>query len=397
LCIAANERRLAHSTKLLIAELERQILPDGCHLSRNPWVLVELLLDLLPLRRCFAAQGKTPDPALVAAIRRATGMLCQLRLGDGMLARFNGAGTVERDTLATVLAHTQGQPPSPLAIPPSGYVRLERGSTIVVADVGAAPPLQLAGAACAGCLSFEVSTGSELLFVNAGAPGHGDASRRAIARATASHSTLCVGDQSSSKLIRNARLERELGGAPLRHPDRVTSRIKEHDGGIELEARHDGYLQRFSLLHTRTLRLGGDGNTLEGIDRLHGAQGPLRLAWDVPFAIHFHLHPDVEAHAGASLETAELLLGSGEHWRLTAAGAALSIEGSVYVADARGPRGAQQVVLRGVCGGASQVAWRVERMAAGLFPQHVQRGGTGLRERLSAALSAFDPGEEAGR
>src|SRR6516162_3230102 len=113
LCIAANERRLAHSSKLLIAELERQILPDGCHSSRNPWVLVELLLDLLPLRQCFAAQGKTPDPALDAAIRRMTGMLCLLRLGDGMLARFNGAATVEPDALATVLAHAQGQPPPP--------------------------------------------------------------------------------------------------------------------------------------------------------------------------------------------------------------------------------------------------------------------------------------------
>jgi uncharacterized heparinase superfamily protein len=392
LCIAANERRLAHSTKLLIAELERQILPDGCHSSRNPWVLVELLLDLLPLRQCFAAQGKTPDPALVAAIRSMTGMLCLLRLGDGMLARFNGAATVERDTLATVLAHAQGQAPPLLSNPPSGYMRLERGSTIVVADVGAPPPLQLAGAACAGCLSFELSTGGELLLVNAGAPGHGDTSRRAIARATASHNTLCVGEQSSSKLIRNARLEREVGGAPLRHPDRVTSRVRQRDGGIELEARHDGYLQRFSLLHTRTLHLRRDGSCLEGVDRLHGAQGPMRFAWDVPFAIHFHLHPDAEVHAGTSVQTAELLLGSGEHWRLTATGAALSIEESIYVADARGPRAAQQAVLRGVCGGASRVAWRLERLAGGLFSP-LQGARSSLRETLSA-VPAFDAGEK---
>ena len=395
LCIAANERRLTHSSKLLIAELERQILPDGCHSSRNPWVLVELLLDLLPLRQCFAAQGKTPDPALIAAIRRMTGMLCLLRLGDGMLARFNGAATVERDTLATVLAHAQGQPPPLLSNPPSGYVRLERGSTIVVADIGAPPPLQLAGAACAGCLAFELSTGGELLLVNAGAPGHGNASRRAIARATASHNTLCVGEQSSSKLIRNARLEREVGGAPLRHPDRVTSRVKQRDGGIELEARHDGYLQRFSLLHTRKLRLCRDGSSLEGVDRLHGAQGPMRFAWDVPFAIHFHLHPDAEAHAGTSVQTAELLLGSGEHWRMTAAGAALSIEESIYVADARGPRAAQQVVLRGVCGGASQVTWRLERLAVGLFPRSAEASSS-LRQRL-AAVPVFDKGEKAER
>ena len=64
LCIADHDRQLAQSQKLLAAELERQIVPDGGHLSRNPSILVELLLDLLPLRQCFAARGRTPEPSL---------------------------------------------------------------------------------------------------------------------------------------------------------------------------------------------------------------------------------------------------------------------------------------------------------------------------------------------
>jgi len=389
LCIAANEARLSQNAKLLLAELERQILPDGGHLSRNPWILVELLLDLLPLRQCFAAQGKKAEPALLAAIRRMTGMLCQLRLGDGMLARFNGAGMAERDTLATVLTYAEGQAPALRASPPSGYVRLERGETVIVVDVGCPPPLELAGAAAAGCLSFELSTGSELLLVNAGAPG--DPSKRAIARATASHNTLCLCEQSSSKLIRSARLEREVGGAPLRQPDSVISRLLARDGGIGLEARHDGYVERFGLFHTRILRLRRDGLRLEGIDRLNG-EGLLRFSWDVPFAIHFHLHPGAEVHAGTSLESAELLLGNGEHWRLTSAGAAVSIEESTYFADPGGPRLAQQVVLRGKCGGASEVSWTLERMMLG--PARTVETLTPLRERLLAIEEDFAQGKE---
>ena len=34
----------------LAEELRRQILPDGCHISRNPGVLPDLLALLLPLR-----------------------------------------------------------------------------------------------------------------------------------------------------------------------------------------------------------------------------------------------------------------------------------------------------------------------------------------------------------
>ena len=48
----------------LIDELERQILPDGGHISRNPGALIELLLDLLPLRQVFTARNVAPPPAL---------------------------------------------------------------------------------------------------------------------------------------------------------------------------------------------------------------------------------------------------------------------------------------------------------------------------------------------
>ena len=50
--------------KQLVAELERQILPDGGHISRNPGALIELLLDLLPLRQAFAARNIAPPPQL---------------------------------------------------------------------------------------------------------------------------------------------------------------------------------------------------------------------------------------------------------------------------------------------------------------------------------------------
>ena len=45
-----------------IDELARQILPDGGHISRNPGALIELLVDLLPLRSAFTARNLAPPP-----------------------------------------------------------------------------------------------------------------------------------------------------------------------------------------------------------------------------------------------------------------------------------------------------------------------------------------------
>ena len=126
-------------------------------------------------------------------------MLRRLRLGDGQLARFNGMGATERDALAMVLAYDSaaGKPPIDLwpssGCPRSGYARLQRGATVVVVDAGTAPPLDLAGEACAGCLSFELSTGAELLLVNGGTPAMAHERATAAARATASHNTLVLG------------------------------------------------------------------------------------------------------------------------------------------------------------------------------------------------------------
>jgi len=363
LCIAGHERRLVAAEKHLIKELDRQILADGGHASRNPSVLIALLLDLLPLRQCFAARGFTPDGGLLGAIDRMMPMLRRLCLGDGQLARFNGMGATERDALAMVLAYDKGAVETPAAVSPSGYVRMQRGATAVVIDAGAPPPIELAGQACAGCLSFELSTGPELLLVNGGVPVAAHERATAAARGTASHNTLVLAGQSSAKLVRNAGLKRRIGAVPIRHPDRVTCEVHDADGRIVLRAWHDGYADRFGLIHNRTLMLDANGQCLEGEDTLDGAKGELRLAWDVPVAVHFHLHPLAGARYRAEDGSAELILRNGERWRLSATGAALSIEESTHFADVIGPLQAQQVVLRAACYGAARVRWRLERVA----------------------------------
>src|ERR1700686_1208178 len=75
LCLANQAGHIRSATRKLSDELQRQILPDGGHISRNPGALVELLSDLLPLRQTFAARNIAPPPALLNAIDRMMPML----------------------------------------------------------------------------------------------------------------------------------------------------------------------------------------------------------------------------------------------------------------------------------------------------------------------------------
>lgn len=364
LCISGQSDRLAASQALLAAEFDRQILADGCHISRDPWVGVELLLDLLPLRPCFPARELTIHPRISASIDRMVGMLHHLRLGDGSLARFNGMGAPEQGTLTMVAGYAAPghTPQKNAAFGASGYLRMERGTTALILDAGKPPPYELAGNAYAGCLSFEMSAGRQLILVNNGAPGARDDRLRASARATASHNTLCLGEQSSGRLIRSDRLEQRLGSAPLAEPSTVQCEITDTADGMVVRASHNGYADRFGLFHSRLLDLSPMGNRLSGKDRLvaHNRERPREGAQ--PFAVHFHLHPSITTKLSADSQAADLYLPNGDKWRFEAIGAPISVEESVFVAHPAGPRLSEQLVLRGLCVGSMEVDWSLEKV-----------------------------------
>jgi uncharacterized heparinase superfamily protein len=206
-----------------------------------------------------------------------------------------------------------------------------------------------------------MSSGARLLFVNCGMPGAVGADWYPAARATANHNTLCLAETSSSKLVTHRRLEELLGAPPIRHPDTVEWHIDEREEGTRLEASHDGYLRRFNLMHSRRLFLWSDGSRMVGRDRLDGMRQKVRLRADLPFAIHFHLHPDVSCWLEESASAVALKLADGERWRFTADGAAISIEESSYFANSTGPRASMQIVLRAATFGESEVNWVIER------------------------------------
>ena len=160
----------AGPSRLLARELDRQILADGGHASRNPRVVVDLLFDLLPLRQMFASREVDTPEALLHAIDRMLPMVRLFRHGDGTLSHFNGMGVTAADHLATLLTYDDMRSQPIHHAPHSGYERMEAGRSLLVADVGASPPIRLSTEADAGCLSFEFSSGAQRIVVNCGTP-----------------------------------------------------------------------------------------------------------------------------------------------------------------------------------------------------------------------------------
>jgi uncharacterized heparinase superfamily protein len=357
LCMAGQTRLLKSAGRRLIDELQRQVLPDGGHVSRNPGALIEILLDLLPLRQAFGARNIQPPAALINAIDRMMPMLRFFRHGDGVFANFNGMGPTPPDLLATVLAYddARGKPVANAAH--SGYQRLEANGVVVLMDTGRPPPMAMSHEAHAGCLAFELSTRRHRIVVNCGLPATSRDTWRHLSRTTAAHSTLVLHDTSSCRFLASGSLQRLVGAAIVAGPDDVQV-SREDDHGVNLRAAHDGYAGRFGVLHERSVALAANGRRLDGEDALLPARGD-KLARNAPdrYAIRFHLHPAVRANRLTHRQGVMLMLPNREVWTFDAHEVEVDLEESVYLAGRDGPRRTVQIVIHANVRETPRISW----------------------------------------
>ncbi|MES5484582.1 heparinase II/III family protein [Bradyrhizobium sp. INPA03-11B] len=374
LCLANQARNIKSATRRLSDELQRQILPDGGHISRNPGALVELLSDLLPLRQTFAARNIAPPPALLNAIDRMMPMLRFFRHGDGSFALFNGMSTAPSDLVATLLAYddTRGVPMA--SMPHTGFQRLDAGSTTLIIDTGPPPPASVSQDAHAGCLSFELSSGPSRIVVNCGMPSTGRDNWRPFARSTAAHSTLTYRDTSSCQFVELSAMKRLLRGAPITSgPSNVESYREAVPGGDVLTASHDGYLSRFGVIHRRVLMVSQDGTRLEGEDQLTPAPGGRIKGSEADFALRFHLHPSVKASRLSDARGVMLVLPNRDVWTFEAMDDKVDLEDSVFLAGNDGPRRTSQIVIRQDARHAGTIRWSFVRSSTSATATNARR------------------------
>jgi uncharacterized heparinase superfamily protein len=371
LCIAEQQAVVDRYVRPFCKELDRQILPDGGHISRNPDALVELLLDLLPLRQCFVARDRAPPKELTDAIDRIMPMLRFFRTGDGTLARFNGAGPTPTDALATVLAYDDVEGKPVRSAVNSGYVRLECGPTTLICDIGAAPAPSLSSNAHAGFLSFEMSSSNCPMIVNCGSPSLDHEDWRPFARSTPAHSTLAFEDSSSAEFTaQGANGSRVAPDSPLAGPANAQAALADQGENLRIKGSHDGYMADFGVSHSRQFLIAPHGSLISSEDKLSAPRGLQSPDGDLIagfYAIRFHLHPSVRAELAADGGSAMLMLKNGESWRISSNAPETRIEESVVLADARGPQQTSQVVLGGGMGEAAEVriVWNIERVTEG--------------------------------
>src|SRR5690606_14511474 len=136
---------------------------------------------------------------------------------DSQMAFFNDAafGMSADPTAIDRYARQLGAPGQPsrtgdavVHLAPSGYVRLQRGPSVVLIDVAPIRPDYQPGHAHADTPSLEWSLGAQRIIVNSGTSCYGVSPERLRQRSTSDHSTVEVDDEDSSEVWSGFRVGR---------------------------------------------------------------------------------------------------------------------------------------------------------------------------------------------
>ncbi|WP_424990701.1 heparinase II/III family protein [Fluviibacterium sp. S390] len=365
-CLTQSEALQAKASAALEPLCAKLIDPAGGIPTRNPEVLAELFVALAMAARALDLAELSPGPEHSGALARLAPVVRGLRLGTGGLARFQGGSAgcaVTLDAALSVMPGARGAGPAM----PMGYARMARGRSIVLVDV-APPPLAVPGAdPHAGALGFEMTSGRRRLIVNCGSGAGFGADWHSAARQTASHSTLILDGQSSCPLEPVGRAARR-GAEP---PEDVEVELHGETPDAHVVAAHNGYAPGYGLIHVRRLDLDLSGGVLRGEDLLSAVTETEKRRFSgahdgrgVPYALRFHLHPEVTAQQEDGAGPVHLALPSGERWCFRVEGAlSLRLDASVYLDNTRAePRASRQIVLEGRARDfATTIRWRLEK------------------------------------
>ncbi|MEQ9673934.1 MAG: heparinase II/III family protein, partial [Roseovarius indicus] len=363
------ENQVAPAVAALDRECAEQIDAQGGLPTRNPEELLDVFTLLTWAAVALSESGKGVSNAHWSAIERIAPTLRTLRHADGGLARFHGGGKGLEGRLDHALANSGVKTRAANGLS-MGFARLSAGRTSVIVDASPPPAAKASGDAHASTLAFEQTTGRPPHNHKRPTRAKNGLETRRAGRATPSHSTLVLNEQSSARLGALRDGHEYLVSAPRRVPIEVS----QASDGLRFEGGHDGYVREYGLTHVRKLELTFDGRGLAGEDMLvtldDGDKERFDKALDtsglegIPFDIRFHLHPDVDVSLDMGGTAASMALMSGEIWVMRVDGNVdITVEGSVYLEKTRlKPRATKQIVLSGrMMEYATRVRWSLAK------------------------------------
>tara|TARA_B110000008_G_C16974234_1_gene565180 strand:- start:330 stop:1979 length:1650 start_codon:yes stop_codon:yes gene_type:complete len=275
--------------KILLKEIDEQILSDGGNFELSPMYHLIFLEDLLDIFNIHQVFNHTCPDRVIDKIPMMHSWIKTMCHPDEDISFFNDSSLGVAPSLKEIesyairlnlLSSFGGNNPKQnlINLKDSGYSRVSYGNLVALIDRASIGPDYLPAHAHADTLSFELSLFNYRLIVNSGTSVYEDSEERNRQRGTMAHSTVAIDGVNSS----------EVWGA-----FRVANRAKvfaskdlEQNKKIILSACHNGYHRmKGNPIHCRKWTF---------LDQLLAVEDVIEGKYDHEVDIIFPLHPLVE-------------------------------------------------------------------------------------------------------
>lgn len=223
-----DQTLLLKAKKLLLSQLDEQVLKDGAHYEQSPMyhcILLDRLLDCVNIKS---------DQKLVDYAQRMMGHLESIKWGVGSLPHLNDSANGIAPATSPLFYYAKGLGLKWKKIPMKecGYRKMLAGSMEAIVDVGNITATYQPGHTHADSLNFELHIDGKPFVVDTGISTYNKTERRQLERSTIAHNCVSPDGKNSSEV---------WGG--FRVGCRCCTKIIE-DAENAIEAVHDGFGKR---------------------------------------------------------------------------------------------------------------------------------------------------------
>ena len=221
----------------------------------------------------------------------------------------------------------------------AGYVILKNKKIVLAMDVGISPIKNYSKDYQAGTLSFEIISNGKKLISNSGYFANKHNKLNKLSKSTALQSTLVIEDYSSSsfKKIKNSNFI-------INDSLKITKKnIVFEDNYWKISAAHDGYSQKFDLIHHREIEFYPEQMKFVGYDKIL-KKNPTK---SIKFDIRFHLDPNTKVMKTQDNKSILIEL-EDEGWKFNCDNYDINIDNGLYFGNKNSYRENQNIFITGM-------------------------------------------------
>lgn len=220
-----EDRRTEKAERLLIEQLEEQILPDGSHYEQSPMyhcILLDRLLDCINIRK---------TDVLMNYAGRMLGHLESIMWGDKSIPMLNDSANGIAPTPMQIMEYAKrlGIVWKPILMKECGYRKMTDATKEAIMDVGNMTASYQPGHSHADTFNYELRIDGKPFVVDTGISTYNKTERREYERSTIAHNTVIVDGKNSSEVWSGFRVGKRANVSILQ------------DEFNYVEVIHDGY------------------------------------------------------------------------------------------------------------------------------------------------------------